>query len=69
MAHSFPLFEQIWTPTREVLVTPEITSALEVGAAVAIGVSGGKDSASYCPGDYRLPRRCRAPRPPRIDSQ
>ena len=46
MAHPFPLFEQIWTPTREVLVTPEITSALEVGAAVAIGVSGGKDSAA-----------------------
>jgi 3'-phosphoadenosine 5'-phosphosulfate sulfotransferase (PAPS reductase)/FAD synthetase len=46
MAHPFPLFEQIWPPTREVLVTPEITSALEVGAAVAIGVSGGKDSAA-----------------------
>jgi 3'-phosphoadenosine 5'-phosphosulfate sulfotransferase (PAPS reductase)/FAD synthetase len=46
MSHPFPLFEQIWTPTREVLVTPEITSALEVGAAVAIGVSGGKDSAA-----------------------
>jgi tRNA(Ile)-lysidine synthase TilS/MesJ len=46
MAHPFPLFEQIWTPPREVLVTPEITSALEGGAAVAIGVSGGKDSAA-----------------------
>jgi hypothetical protein len=46
MAHPFPLFEQIWTPRREVLVTPEITSALERGAAVAIGVSGGKDSAA-----------------------
>jgi hypothetical protein len=44
MAHPFPLFEQIWTPPREVLVTPEITSALEGRAAVAIGVSGGKDS-------------------------
>ena len=44
MAHPFPLFEQIWTPTREVLVTPEITSALEVGAAVAIaaGVSAAR---------------------------
>jgi hypothetical protein len=46
MAHPFPLFEPIWSRSREVLVTPEITSALEVGAAVAIGVSGGKDSAA-----------------------
>ena len=69
MAHPFPLFEQIWTPTREVLVTPEITSALEVGAAVAIGVSGGKGLGGYCRGDYRLPRRCRTPRPPRTNSQ
>ena len=46
MAHPFPLFEPIWSPGREVLVTPEITSALEAGAAVAIGVSGGKDSAA-----------------------
>ena len=45
MTHPFPLFEPIWSPSREVLVTPEITSALEAGAAVAIGVSGGKDSA------------------------
>jgi hypothetical protein len=45
MTHPFPLFEPIWIPSREVLVTPEITSALEAGAAVAIGVSGGKDSA------------------------
>lgn len=43
MAHPFPLFAPIWSPSREVLVTPEITSALEVGAVVAIGVSGGKD--------------------------
>ena len=46
MAHPFPLFEPIWSPSREVLVTPEVTSALEGGAAVAIGVSGGKDSAA-----------------------
>ena len=46
MAQPFPLFEPIWTPSREVLVTPEISSALEAGAAVAIGVSGGKDSAA-----------------------
>ena len=46
MAHPFPLFEPIWSPSREVLVTPEITSALAAGAAVAIGVSGGKDSAA-----------------------
>ena len=46
MTHPFPLFEPIWSPSREVLVTPEITSALEAGAAVAIGVSGGKDSAA-----------------------
>ena len=45
MTHPFPLFEPIWSPSREVLVTPEITSALQAGAAVAIGVSGGKDSA------------------------
>ena len=45
MTHPFPLFEPIWSPSREVLVTPEITSALDAGAAVAIGVSGGKDSA------------------------
>src|SRR6202795_444279 len=45
MPPPFPLSEPIWSPSREVLVTPEITSALEVGAAVAIGVSGGKDSA------------------------
>ena len=45
MTHPFPLFEPIWIPSRDVLVTPEITSALEAGAAVAIGVSGGKDSA------------------------
>jgi 3'-phosphoadenosine 5'-phosphosulfate sulfotransferase (PAPS reductase)/FAD synthetase len=46
MTHPFPLFEPIWSPSREVLVTPEITSVLEAGAAVAIGVSGGKDSAA-----------------------
>jgi tRNA(Ile)-lysidine synthase TilS/MesJ len=46
MTHPFPLFEPIWSPSREVLVTPEITSALEAKAAVAIGVSGGKDSAA-----------------------
>ena len=46
ISHPFPLFEPIWSPSREVLVTPEITSALELGAAVAIGVSGGKDSAA-----------------------
>ena len=40
MTHPFPLLEPIWSPSREVLVTPEITSALEAGAAVAIGVSG-----------------------------
>jgi hypothetical protein len=34
MAHPFPLFEPIWSPSREVLVTPEITSALAAGAAV-----------------------------------
>ena len=45
MAHPFSLFKPIFSPRREVLVTPEITSALEAGAAVAIGVSGGKDSA------------------------
>ena len=55
MTHPFPLFEPIWSPSREVLVTPEITSAFEAGAAVAIGVSGGKDSAVTRPGDYRLP--------------
>ena len=46
MAHPFPLFEPIWTPSHDVLVTPEITSAIAAGAAVAIGVSGGKDSAA-----------------------
>jgi hypothetical protein len=46
MAHPFPLFESIWTPSRELAVTPEITDALKNGSAVAIGVSGGKDSAA-----------------------
>jgi len=46
MAHPFPLFESIWTPSREIAVTPEVTEALRNGAAVAIGVSGGKDSAA-----------------------
>ena len=55
MTHPFPLFEPIWSPSREVLVTPEITSALEAGAAVAIGVSGGKDSAVTC-GPQKLRR-------------
>ena len=44
--HPFPLFESIWTPSREIAVTPEVTEALRNGAAVAIGVSGGKDSAA-----------------------
>ena len=46
MAHPFPLFESIWTPSREVAVTPEVMAALTAGAVVAIGVSGGKDSAA-----------------------
>ena len=46
MAHPFPLFESIWTPSREIAVTPEVSEALRNGAAVAIGVSGGKDSAA-----------------------
>jgi len=64
MAHPFPLFEPIWSPSRDVLVTPEITSALEVGAAVAIGVSGGKDSAAAALAtiDYLEDVRHRGPR-------
>ncbi len=46
MAHTFPLFESIWIPSREVAVTPEVTAAPTNGAVVAIGVSGGKDSAA-----------------------
>jgi hypothetical protein len=46
MAHPFPLFESIWTPSREIAVTTEVTKALKNGAPVAIGVSGGKDSAA-----------------------
>ncbi len=46
MAHPLPLFEAFWTPNREVSVTPEVTRALAGSAAVAIGVSGGKDSAA-----------------------
>lgn len=46
MAHPFPLFEAVWTPSREGAVTPEVTRALAGSAAVAIGVSGGKDSAA-----------------------
>ena len=46
MAHPLPLFESIWTPSRDVAVTPEIMAALTAGAVVAIGVSGGKDSAA-----------------------
>ena len=42
---SFPLFESIWSPSREIAVTPEVT-ALNSGAVVAVGVSGGKDSAA-----------------------
>ncbi len=46
MAHPFPLFESIWTPNREIAVVPEVTEALRNNATVAIGVSGGKDSAA-----------------------
>ena len=46
MAHPFPLFESIWTPNREIAVAPEVTEALRNSATVAIGVSGGKDSAA-----------------------
>lgn len=46
MALSFPLFESIWTPSREIAVTPDVTEALRNDATVAIGVSGGKDSAA-----------------------
>jgi hypothetical protein len=46
MAHPFPLFEQMRAPPREVLVTPEIISGLEGEAALAIEVTGGKDSAA-----------------------
>jgi 3'-phosphoadenosine 5'-phosphosulfate sulfotransferase (PAPS reductase)/FAD synthetase len=40
------MFESIWTPSREIAVTPDVTEALKDGATVAIGVSGGKDSAA-----------------------
>ena len=46
MPHPFPLFESIWTPSREIAVTPDVTAALNSGAVVAVGVSGGKDSAA-----------------------
>jgi len=46
MAYSFPLFESIWTPSREIAVIPEVTQALRNAATVAIGVSGGKDPAA-----------------------
>ncbi len=46
MVHPFPLFESIWSPSRKIAVTPEVTEALREGATVAIGVSGGKDSAA-----------------------
>ena len=46
MAYSFPLFESIWTPSRGIAVIPEVTEALRSAATVAIGVSGGKDSAA-----------------------
>jgi len=46
MAHLITLFEWIWTPSRVVAVTPEVMAALTAGAVVAIGVSGGKDSAA-----------------------
>jgi hypothetical protein len=69
MAHPFPLFEPIWSPSCEVLVTPEITSGIEVGAAVAIGVSGGKDSAATALATIDYLRGCTAPWPPRADSQ
>ena len=46
MPHPFPLFESIWSPSREIAVTPEVTAALNSGAVVAVGVSGGKDSAA-----------------------
>ena len=36
MAHPFPLFESIWTPNRDIAVTPEITEALRNSATVAI---------------------------------
>ena len=31
MVHPFPLFESIWTPSREVAVTPEVMAALTAG--------------------------------------
>jgi 3'-phosphoadenosine 5'-phosphosulfate sulfotransferase (PAPS reductase)/FAD synthetase len=46
MVYRFPLFESIWTPGREITVTPDVTEASKNGATVAIGVSGGKDSAA-----------------------
>lgn len=33
MAHPFPLFEPIWSPSREVAVTPEVSLAIRRGAA------------------------------------
>jgi len=52
MAYSFPLFESIWTPSREIAVIPEVTQALRNAATVAIGVSGG----GRTPLPPRLPR-------------
>jgi hypothetical protein len=46
MAHPFPLFEAVWKPRRQVEITPEVASAVRGGAVVAVGVSGGKDSAA-----------------------
>src|ERR1044071_8732643 len=46
MAHPFPLFESIWTPSREIAVAPDVTEALKDGATVAIGGAGGNDSAA-----------------------
>jgi len=69
MTHPFPLFEPIWSPSREVLVTPEITSVLKAGAAVAIGVSGGKDSAATTLATIDYLEDLGAPRPSRPDPQ
>jgi tRNA(Ile)-lysidine synthase TilS/MesJ len=46
VVHAFSLFELIWTPSRQIAVIPEVTQALRNAATVAIGVSGGKDSAA-----------------------
>ena len=50
MAHPFPLFESIWTPSREIAVTPDVTLGGTDWCVTLAVTLGGRGLCAVTPG-------------------